>query len=82
MSRLREFMFESVYLAPAARREHTKIEGVLRALFALYADDPELIPAPAATEPADRVIDYLAGMTDRFAIRAFEELCVPRAFTP
>ncbi|MEA2391680.1 MAG: dGTPase [Solirubrobacteraceae bacterium] len=87
MGELRDFMFEMVYLAPAARREHTKIESVLKALFALYADQPDLIPAPATphladADPADRVIDYLAGMTDRFAIRAFEELCVPRAFTP
>ena len=34
---------------------------------------------PGATE-ADRVTDYLAGMTDRFALRAFEELSIPRGF--
>jgi dGTPase len=83
MSALRDFMFETVYLAAAARREHAKIERVLRALFELYAERPDLVPpGPDGADDAERVTDYLAGMTDRFAIRAFEELCVPRAFTP
>ncbi len=83
MGVLRDFMFERVYLGATARREHAKIETVLRALFAAYVERPELLPAPAVdAEPADRVIDYLAGMTDRFCIRAFEALSVPNAFAP
>ena len=83
MDEIRTFMFAHVYMGEAARREHAKIERVLVELFRLFAERPELVPegSPAA-EPADRVIDYIAGMTDRFAIRAFEELCVPRAFSP
>ena len=79
MDRLRDFMFERVYLAPAAQREHPRIERMLRALFAYYADNP---PAPVvrdATE-VERVVDYLAGMTDRFAVRAFSELSLPQGF--
>jgi len=83
MAELRRFMFADVYLGPAVQREHAKIERVLRALFQLYCERPDLLPAGSpATELADRVTDYLAGMTDRFAIRAFEALCVPRAFSP
>jgi dGTPase len=83
MDALRAFMFERVYLGPAARREHAKIEGMLRALFAAYASDPERIPddgGVAGADVAQRVTDWLAGMTDRYCIRAFEALSVPEAF--
>jgi dGTPase len=83
MGELRDFMFANVYLADAARREHVKIERVVRTLFAHYCEHPREIPllAPDATDdlPA-RVTDYLAGMTDRFCIRQFEALTVPLAF--
>ena len=79
MSSLREFMFEHVYLGPIARREHSKIETVIRSLFDHYCANPELLP-PADDELPTRVTDYIAGMTDRFCIRAYEELAVPRAF--
>ena len=81
MLRLRTFMFEHVYLGPAARAEHAKIERVLRGLFEYYVEHPEELPpgVPGASE-GDRVIDYLAGMTDRFAIRAWSERFVPHGF--
>ncbi len=73
MDRLRAFMFERVYLGPVARAEHGRIKRVLRELFDHHAADP---PEPATPDasPAERVIDYLAGMTDRFALRAHAEL--------
>jgi len=81
MSALRDFMFERVYLAPAARAEHAKIERVVRTLFDHYCEHPEEIPPlDPDTDLATRVTDYLAGMTDRFCIRRFEALAVPRAF--
>jgi dGTPase len=82
MLRLRTFMFERVYLGPAARAEHAKIERVLRGLFDWYCEHPDELPPPAEEEAteADRVIDYLAGMTDRFAIRAWAERFVPQGF--
>jgi dGTPase len=81
MDDLRTFMFEHVYLATAARREHAKIERMLRTLFEHYLAHPEEIPPlmPDA-ELSVRVTDYLAGMTDRFCIRAFERLSMPDAF--
>ncbi len=81
MDQLREFMFERVYLGPEARREHAKIEHVVRSLFEHYCAHPEEMPGSIPAGPvAQRVTDYLAGMTDRFCIRAFEELSVPVAF--
>jgi dGTPase len=76
MLRLRAFMFRRVYLGPVSRAEHEKIERVLRELFAHYCERIDELP-PAETD-ADRVIDWLAGMTDRFAIRAWTERFVPR----
>ena len=70
MLRLREFMFERVYLGPErAAPEAARIERMLRALF----DALRRAPAAGAdrrTPPrTQRVVDCLAGMTDRFAIR-------------
>ncbi len=94
MDGLRDFMFERVYLGPAVRTERERIAAVLRRLFEHYVEHPELLPAPAAGAPvaaaasaeeaeaglAQRVTDYLAGMTDRYCIREYTELQVPRAF--
>jgi dGTPase len=79
MDRLRTFMFERVYLAAAAQREHPRIERMLRALFAHLADNPPPSLVEGAGE-VERVVDYLAGMTDRFAVRAFSDLSVPQGF--
>jgi dGTPase len=83
MTELRAFMFERVYLGPEARREHAKIELVIRSLFDHFCAHPEEIPKSIPDgEIAQRVTDYVAGMTDRFCIRAFEALSVPVAFAP
>jgi dGTPase len=79
MLRLRTFMFERVYLGPTARAEHAKIERVLHGLFDWYAEHPEALPeGVAGASDAERAIDYLAGMTDRFAIRAWQDRFVPQ----
>jgi len=83
MSVLRGFMFDHVYLGDQARAEHARIANVVRTLFDHYCVHPDELPPPDAGEPvseAERVSDYLAGMTDRFAIRTFEDLTVPRSF--
>jgi dGTPase len=92
MKALREFMFERVYLGPAVRAEHERIAGVVKRLFEHYAEQPDLLPrteadaavlgdaADSEERLAQRVTDYLAGMTDRYCIRAYTELEVPRAF--
>jgi dGTPase len=87
MSELRDFMFDRVYLGPAVRAEHAKISAVLRRLFDHYVEHPELLPSTPAGgasgedgELARRVTDYLAGMTDRYCIREYTDLQVPRAF--
>jgi dGTPase len=65
MMRLRAFMFERVYLGPIAQAERPRIERMLRWLFEHYVE--ELGEEQAA-------VDWLAGMTDRYAEREFERL--------
>ena len=84
MGRLRKFMFDHVYFGAAARREQERVTQVVHALFDHYIKNPDLVPVldpNSDTDAATRVTDYLAGMTDRFCIREFERLTVPRAFT-
>ena len=80
MSALRDFMFEHVYLGETARREHAKIATVVRTLFDHYVEHPAEIGVSGGDDLAQGVTDYLAGMTDRYCIRAFEALSVPEAF--
>jgi dGTPase len=83
MAQLRAFMFERVYLGPRVRAEHVRIAGVVRALFEHWVEHPEQLPDGGGVPGADlgqRVTDYLAGMTDRYCIRAYTELKVPQAF--
>ena len=81
MARLRTFMFDNVYLAGPASREQQRVTNVIRQLFEHYISHPHLLPATDADDDtATRVTDYLAGMTDRFCIREFEALVVPREF--
>ena len=67
MLSLRTFMFERVYLSPAARAEHEQAHAAVRAIFEHLCAQPEALP-PGSGDLADRVTDYLAGMTDRFAL--------------
>jgi dGTPase len=81
MTRLRSFMFERVYLGPLARAEYARIERVVRGLFDWYCEHPEELPESVPGASLDqRVIDWLAGMTDRYAIRAWTDRFVPQGF--
>jgi dGTPase len=80
MLRLRKFMFERVYLGPEARGEHERVQRTVRGLFDHYAEHPEELPAGDGAGEGDevqRVVDYLAGMTDRFCIATFRRLALP-----
>jgi dGTPase len=79
---IREFMFRNVYLNDAAKREEPKAQNIIKRLFEHYMSNPDELP-PEFTQglpPEDshgrRVCDYIAGFTDRFAIKKFRELFV------
>jgi len=67
MLSLRAFMFDRVYLGPQVGPEHRRAHDVVQAIVARLLDEPGLLP-PGEGELADRLIDYVSGMTDRFAL--------------
>jgi dGTPase len=80
---LREFMFDSVYLRDSARAEQDKAISLVRALFSHYLDHPDEVPEEYHRAPGDlptRVADYIAGMTDRYAVRTYEQLFLPQGW--
>jgi dGTPase len=77
MHDLRDFMFERVYFAPSLLREQRTAIGVLRDLVDHHLAHPEHIPASYREDDAPlvtQVADYVAGMTDRFALAAHQRL--------
>ena len=76
--RLRKFMFDHVYLAHPAATESGRARGVVQALFGWYMDHPEDLPESPEPDVVLRVTDYVAGMTDRFALRAYRQIFMPR----
>ena len=80
---LRDFMFERVYLRPEAAAEQEKAVGLIRALFAYYLEHPDEVPEEYRRAPGDlatRIADHIAGMTDRYALRIYEQLFLPRGW--
>jgi dGTPase len=67
MLSLRAFMFDRVYLGPQVEPQHREAERVVRSIFHRLADEPALLP-PGPGTLQERITDYLAGMTDRFAL--------------
>ena len=67
MLSLRAFMFDRVYLGPHVEPEHRNAHTVVHAIFERLVAEPERLP-PGEGELADRITDYIAGMTDRFAL--------------
>jgi dGTPase len=71
---LRDFLFERVYVGSAAKREEEKAKGVVRALYLHYLQ--EGLPDGGSRDP-EAVRDYVAGMTDRFAMAQYRRLFLP-----
>lgn len=84
---LRKFMFESVYTNPAVKKEEKKCKNLLIALFEYYKKDLSILPkeyqeAILQGEGEEQVIcDYIAGMTDHYALHQFQELYEPKAWS-
>ncbi len=87
MNKLRDFMFEAVYNNPVVKgaSETMKINHLLKNLYDYYLGHPEKLPEESSliiekdgVECA--VKDHIAGMTDRYAISAFEKIFVPEGW--
>jgi dGTPase len=83
LDELRDFMFEQVYLRESARAEQEKAIELVRSLFGYYLEHPDEVPPEYHQSPGDlptRVADYIAGMTDRYALRTYERLFLPQGW--
>ena len=79
---LRSFMFERVYRNPVAKCEERKAKDMLQRLFEYYYTHPEALPEDfqpqMSFEGLERTVcDYIAGMTDNYAIDKFNEIFIP-----
>lgn len=86
-NQLREFMFRNVYLNKSAKNDDDKVRFVIETLYAHFVQHPDQLPADllrinqARQEPIERaVVDYIAGMTDRYAIEKFNRIFIPRTW--
>jgi dGTPase len=80
MLALRAFLFERVYGQGPLRAEADRAAFVVRSLFAHFCEHPgDMDDGDPPVDLATRVTDHVAGMTDRFALRRFEQLLLPLA---
>ena len=83
MTGLRSFLFDTVYTNPVAKGEEGKAKRMLQELFHYYSSHPELLPEEFVTmidAGEDReivVCDYIAGMTDNYAVLKFQQAFEP-----
>lgn len=85
---LREFMFQRVYLNSRAKQEDSKVSRMIAMLYGHFVEHPQQLPPDllrinqTRQEPMERaVVDYIAGMTDRYALKVFEALFVPHIWS-
>lgn len=79
---LRNFMFKNVYIGSNAKAEEGKAENLIRSLYVKLVEEPELLPKEfynkISDEGIERVVcDYVAGMTDRYAVNVFNTIFIP-----
>ena len=79
LEELRTFMFQNMYLIPTVRSEFEKAQKTLTALFQYVTAHPQEFFDGQPDEPIERLaIDFIAGMTDRYALNLYAELFLPR----
>ncbi len=79
---LHDFLFEYVYRNPKAKSEESKVYGFVKGLYDYYISNGELLPKEYKlirdTEGIERaVVDYIAGMTDHYAVVTYENIYIP-----
>ncbi len=86
MQGLRQFMFQNVYTNPIAKGEETKAKELLERLFVYYLKHIDVLPGYYLQmleegEENDRVVcDYIAGMTDQYAVAKYNEYFMPKSW--
>lgn len=87
MNGLRKFMFDNVYKNPLAKREEVKAVEMIKKLYVYYLEHMELVPEEFqrlavlhGTSKEQIVCDYIAGMTDNYAVKKFQEIFIPESW--
>ncbi len=84
MDELRSFMFENVYIGSSAKEEEGKVYGVMSGLFDYYMKNPSAMPDTYGQLDGDgleqAVCDYIAGMSDRYAIYSYTDIYIPKSW--
>jgi len=78
---LRDFLFDRVYNLRSAQEEAEKARGVIRLLYKYFTEHEDQLPSEYrfySDEIEQRVVDYIAGMTDQYALRMVEELSLTK----
>lgn len=88
MKKLRSFMFENVYIGSQAKNQEKKAQYIVKQLYYYFIEHPESIPGEfylhyqSGEETKERIVcDYIAGMTDRYAINKYCEIYVPSSWS-
>ena len=76
VTKLREWMFENVYLDPVTKVEETKARNIVKSLYEYYTD--KLQPYCDKDEIPQIVTDYISGMSDQYAIRRYMDIFIPK----
>ena len=82
---LHEFMFERVYRNPVAKGEETKVYGIIKGLFDYFSENPDKMSGEYS-EILKRdgikraVTDYIAGMTDHYAVETYKNIYIPKSW--
>ena len=87
MRGLRKFMFENVYLNPIAKSEEGRAIKMIQSLYEYYIEHFEQLPeeylrmAEMDGEQKEQVVcDYIAGMTDNYAVKTFQKIFIPESW--
>ncbi len=79
LEELRRFMFQNLYLIPQVRDEFEKAQRILVDLFQHVVAHPEKYLETNSSDPVERLaIDFIAGMTDRYAMKLYEQVFLPQ----
>lgn len=83
--KLREFMFKNVYVGSEAKTDEIKAQNIIKELYKYIKAKPEYLSLEAKKmlqySDLDRVVcDYIAGMTDRYAVKKFHEIFIPKSW--
>lgn len=83
--KLKDFMYRKVYLAPVLAKEAKKARRIVKDLYSFYLKNVDFLPIPLKKSTEEKeirriVVDYIAGMTDQYALNVYKEYFFPKGW--